>query len=129
MEVDFELKQTIVLQTIAKQKSIKLTSYFTEAEAAKISFDNINPKENNVAGSKDKQADAIPKKVIKPKKARRTAEESQKDAADLKTALSLYNQSIYQEAALVYENLNHVIDLPALDSYNYTLCFIFFCNK
>ena len=121
-KVDFELKQTIVLQTIAKQKSIKLTSYFTEAEAAKISFDNINPKENNLAGSKDKQADALPKKTIKPKKARRTAEESQKDAADLKTALSLYNQSIYQEAALVYENLNHVIDLPALDSYNYGIC-------
>jgi hypothetical protein len=116
---EFELKQIIKLQTISNQKTVKLTNYFTETEAAKISFEPIVTKDNSPTAGKDKQSDAATKKPAKLKKPRRTAEESAKDADDLKLALSLYDQATYQEASLVYENLNHVIDLSPIDSYYY----------
>jgi hypothetical protein len=118
---EFELKQTIKLDTIANQKTIKVVNFFTEAEAAKISFD-IVPTTNPVA-TKDKLAnEQSPKKVVKNKKPKRNAEEAAKDKEDLILALNLYNQKVYQEAALVYQNLDLFIDLEPMDSYRYGIC-------
>jgi tetratricopeptide (TPR) repeat protein len=117
---EFELKQTVKLQTIGAKKTIKVSNYFTEAEAAKISFDAPpKPVVTAVAG-KDKPT--TDQKVVKTKKPKRSAEETLKDQEDLKLALHLYNQQVYQEAALVYQNLDIFIDLPPMDAYRYGLC-------
>ena len=115
---EFELKQTIKLQTIGTQKTIKVANYFTEAEAAKISFDAAPTK--TVATEKDKLA--VDKKITKNKKPKRTAEETEKDQSDLKMALDLYNQQVYQEAALIYQTLDLFIDLDPMDYYRYGMC-------
>ena len=107
---EFELKQTIKLQTLGSQKTIKINNYFTEAEAAKISFDA--PK-TPVASKASEQ------KPIKPKKPKRNAEEAAKDKEDLALAENLFNQEIYQEAALVYQNVELYIDLEPIDQYRY----------
>lgn len=118
---EFELKQTIKLQTVSNKKTIKVTNYFTEAEAAKISFEMV-PTNNQIA-TKDKPAtEQGLKKVVKSKKPKRNAEEAAKDIEDLKLALNLYNQEVYQEAALVYKNLDLFIDLEPLDYYRYGVC-------
>ncbi len=107
---EFELKQTIKLQTLGSQKNIKINNYFTESEAAKISFDA--PK-TPVASKPSEQ------KPIKPKKPKRNAEEEAKDKEDLALAENLFNQEIYQEAALVYQNVELYIDLGSIDQYRY----------
>ncbi len=113
---DFELKQIIKLQ-VKNTKTIKISNYFTEAEAAKINFENLILKESVITSSKEKEV--IQKKLAKAKKAKRTGEEVAKDEEDLRLALRLYNQSTFQEAALIYESLNSVIDLNPIDYYYY----------
>ncbi|MBC7695490.1 MAG: PD40 domain-containing protein [Burkholderiales bacterium] len=113
---EYELKQTIKLQTTSGQKTIKVNNYFTEAEAAKISFDIIPPKKvNSLAGQEIK-------KPLKLKKPKRTVEEAEKDKEDLKLAETLYDQTVYQEAALIYQTLDHYIDLSPMDAYRYGIC-------
>lgn len=112
---DFELKQKITLLTNSGQKSIKLDNYFTEAEALKVTFDVVKKNSSN-----SNQASA--EKEIKIKKPKRNADESAKDKEELALALNLYNQTIYQEAAIVYEHLDAVIDLEPMDYYRYALC-------
>lgn len=56
---------------------------------------------------------------MKPKKAKRSPEEAEKDKEDLKMAENLYDQEVYQEAALVYQNLELYIDLEPIDEYRY----------
>lgn len=107
---EFELKQTIKLQTLGSQKTIKINNYFTESEAAKISFDI--PKVPLTSKSSEQ-------KPIKPKKPKRSAEESAKDKEDLALAENLFNQEIYQEAALVYQTIELYIDLEPIDQYRY----------
>lgn len=107
---EFELKQTIKLQTLGSQKTIKINNYFTEAEAAKISFD---------APKTPLASKASEQKPIKPKKPKRNAEEEAKDKEDLALAENLFNQEIYQEAALVYQNVELYIDLESIDQYRY----------
>lgn len=107
---EFELKQTIKLQTTGSQKTIKVNNYFTEAEAAKISFDIPVAKATSTVTSKI---------TMKLKKAKRSAEETEKDKEDLKMAENLFNQEVYQEAALVYQNLELYIDLEPIDEYRY----------
>lgn len=120
---EFELKQTIKLQTIANQKTIKVSNYFTEAEASKISFDIAPPKPANTIIDKDKlAAEQNAKKTVKAKKAKRTADETAKDKEDLALASNLYDQEIYQEAALIYQNLDIFIDLEPMDAYRYGIC-------
>ncbi len=110
---DFELKQIIKLQTLGTQKSAKINNYFTESEAAKISFDIVAAKPNA------KTTESETKKVVKIKKPKRSAEEAAKDKEDLALAENLYNQEIYQEAALVYQNVELYIDLEPIDEYRY----------
>ncbi|MES2762913.1 MAG: hypothetical protein V4677_11930 [Bacteroidota bacterium] len=116
---EFELKQTVKLQTAGNQKTIKVSNYFTEAEAAKISFDAA-PKPAVAVAAKEKPA--TEQKAAKPKKPKRSAEEMLKDQEDLALALQLYDQHVYQEAALVYQNLELFIDLSPMDAYRYGLC-------
>lgn len=111
---EFDLKQTVTLKTIAGQKTIKLSNYFTEAEAAKISFEVVASKSNTLVAKANT--------ALINKKPKRTPEEAQKDQEDLKLALDLFNQHVYQEAALIYQNLNLFIDLYAMDAYRYGFC-------
>jgi hypothetical protein len=107
---EFELKQIIKLQTTGVQKSIKVNNYFTETEAAKISFDMPVAKTSSI----------VPAKApMKPKKLKRSVEEAEKDKEDLKMAENLFDQEVYQEAALVYQNLELYIDLDPMDEYKY----------
>lgn len=118
---EFELKQTIKLQTLATQKTIKVANYFTEAEAAKISFDvAAKPTSTVIIKTGDKAAGV--NTIVKAKKPKRTAEEAVKDKEDLNLALQLFDQNVYQEAALIYQNLNLFIDLQPMDAYRYGLC-------
>jgi hypothetical protein len=110
---EFELKQMIKLQKTGAQQTIKVNNYFTEAEAAKISFD---------APAAKTTAKTIEQKPIKSKKLKRTVEQAEKDKEDLALALNLYNQEVYQEAALVYQNLELYIDLEPIDQYRYGVC-------
>ncbi|MBI3518914.1 MAG: PD40 domain-containing protein [Bacteroidetes bacterium] len=109
---EFELKQVIKLQTVGGQKTIKVTNYFTEAEASKVTFDVAPPK----------PATPVVTKVIRNTKPKRNAEEAAKDKEDLKLALDLYDQAIYQEAALIYQTLDLYIDLEPMDAYRYGVC-------
>lgn len=113
---EFELKQTIKLQNASGQKTIKVSNYFTEAEAAKISFDIAPAKTTNTIASQEI------KKPLKIKKPKRSPEESEKDKEDLKLAETLYDQTVYQEAALIYQTLDLYIDLSPMDAYRYGLC-------
>ena len=122
---EFELKQIIKLQTISNLKTIKVSNYFTAVEAAKISFDvAVAPsKPKDIASSKETgSAVVIQKKSVKQKKAKRTPEETEEDRKDLKQASDLYNQALYQEAALIYKNLEISIDLEPVDCYKYGMC-------
>lgn len=107
---EFELKQIIKLQTLGSQKTVKINNYFTEAEAAKISFDIPATKTTSTT---------VAKTIIKQKKAKRNPEEAEKDKEDLALAENLYNQEIYQEAALIYQNKELYIDLDPIDQYRY----------
>ena len=110
---EFELKQTIKLQKNGTQKTIKVNNYFTEAEAAKVSFEAPAPKT---------ATKTVEQKPIKPKKPKRTPEQAEKDKEDLALAENLYNQEVYQEAGLVYQNLELYIDLEPIDQYRYGVC-------
>ncbi len=113
---EFELKQIIKLQTSTNPKTIKVSNYFTEAEAAKISFDV--PIAKNTSTLASKPIDQKPK-IKKPK---RTAEEAAKDKEDLALAENLFNQEVYQEAALVYQTIELYIDLEPIDEYRLGVC-------
>ncbi len=118
---DFTLKQIIVFKKEGIEKSIKVNNYFREEEAAKVTFDDT-PKAN-VAGHKDNSKKEIEIATDgKNKKIDRTAEERKKDAEDLVLAKSLFSQSIFQEAALIYQNLEKNIDLDPVSSYYYGMC-------
>jgi tetratricopeptide (TPR) repeat protein len=114
---EFELKQTIKLQSVAGKKTSKVVNYFTEAEAAKISFELAPAKTTNSL-----TAEKIATTAIKHSKTKRTPEEALKDQEDLALALILYNQKTYQEAALLYQNLDLFIDLKPMDAYRYGIC-------
>lgn len=106
---EFELKQIIKLQKTGTQKTIKVNNYFTEAEAAKISFDVPVAKPTSTLTSKI---------VSKPKKAKRSIEEAEKDKEDLKMAEFIRPRSL-SRSCLVYQNLELYIDLEPTDEYRY----------
>ena len=118
---EFELKQTIKLQTFAAKKTIKVSNYFTEAEAAKISFE-VAAKPTSTLTTKTSDKPTALNTIVKIKKPKRTVEEALKDKEDLNLALQLFDQNVYQEAALVYQNLDLFIDLQPMDAYRYGLC-------
>lgn len=119
---EFELKQTIELQNKNNSKAIKVNNYFTALEASKISFENTISSKNTDLSNKTKGATNSENKVIKNKKPKRSAEEAQKDKEDLKVALDLYNQSLFQEASIAYKHLDVYIDLEPMDNYRYGMC-------
>ncbi len=116
---DFDLKQIIQLQT-GTQKNLKVQNYFTEAEAVKVSFDVAVQKPE--AAKTKTLAVVEPKKENKFKKPKRTPEEHAKDEENLKLAQTLFDQYTYQEAALVYQELDYYIDLEATESYQFGVC-------
>ena len=117
---EFELKQIIKVQTLAGQKTIKLANYFTEAEAAKISFDIAPIPTSTITIKTGDKSDV--NAVVKIKKPKRAVEEAMKDKENLNLAIQLFNQNVYQEAALIYQNLDLFIDLQSMDAYRYGVC-------
>jgi hypothetical protein len=113
---EFILKQQIKLR---KDSVSTIKNYFTEEEAARVVFDNsvkkMSPQE--IAKGKNEQHES--KKDIRAKKPTRTPEEAQKDQEDLKQAKSLYDNSTYQLAALLYQEIESRVDLDAVNSYYY----------
>jgi tetratricopeptide (TPR) repeat protein len=117
---EFVLKQAIIFRKDSTGKPSKVINYFTEVEAARINFNNVSQKENALEASKTKaRAEHEVKKHEVIHKPVRTPEESKKDQEDLKQARDLFNHSNYQEAALLYQNIEQHIDLDAADAYNY----------
>lgn len=98
-----------------------MANYFTEAEAAKISFDAAPTKTTTTIAAKPGDKSTASSAVAKIKKPKRTPEEAIKDQEDLKLALD-YSTNKYQEAALVYQNLDLFIDLQPMDAYRYGVC-------
>ncbi|MES2566169.1 MAG: hypothetical protein V4565_04850 [Bacteroidota bacterium] len=121
---EFELKQIIKLQTLSTQKNIIVSNYFTQTEASKISFEAPAPK---ASIAKNIQEETNKKQVVF-KKPKRNAEEAIKDKEDLQMAENLYNQSVYQETALIYRQLNLYIDLDPMDAYRYGVS-LFYTKK
>lgn len=114
---DFTLKQTIELRKENFQPGIKVNNYFTEEQANNVTFDNAVKKEP----AKPVKAPATEKKM--PVSVRhRTPEEIAKDQQNLKQAKSLYDQNIYQEAALLYKEVSLGVELDPMSSYYYGMC-------
>ncbi|MCC6181677.1 MAG: PD40 domain-containing protein [Bacteroidia bacterium] len=111
---EFELKQMIKLSTDKNNNALSVNNYFTEQEASKVVFESEVPMKNIDAKTVQKQ-----NKILKVK---RTPEEMLKDKEDLDLALKLFEQATYQEAALIYQNLNLYIDLSVIDTYRYGVC-------
>ncbi len=114
---DFILKQMIKLR---KDSISTIKNYFTEEEAMRAVFDTGIKKANQLEIAKEKaKRDHELKKETKVKKPARTPEEAQKDLEDLKQAKSLYDNSTYQLAALLYQEIEGRIDLDPINSYYY----------
>jgi hypothetical protein len=114
---DFTLKQLVKFENLGGQKSQKITNYFTESEAAKVNFDVPVAKVEHKMPEKKAET----KKEVK-RKPSRTPEEIKKDEEDLAQARSLYNQAVYQEAAILFRNLEYHMELNPQDLYSYGLC-------
>ncbi|MBA3664842.1 MAG: PD40 domain-containing protein [Bacteroidetes bacterium] len=110
---EFTLKQKIILKKLSDKNPLVITNYFREDEAAKVSFDESPVKETIAEAHKP-----IAKKDSK-KKLDRTPEEKKKDQEDIQLARKLYDESNFQEASLVYEELSRHLDLDPLNSYYY----------
>ncbi|HXB41284.1 MAG TPA: hypothetical protein VNZ49_12130 [Bacteroidia bacterium] len=121
---DFILKQTIKLGKENLQKTFKVTNYFTEEQASQVVFESKKPMKEIVKAKKETEH----KPEIKLGRPKRTPEESAMDAQNLKDAKNLFDQENYQEAALIYRQLELNIDLDAQNSYNYGVC-LFFAKK
>lgn len=109
---DFILKQRIKAVKENASQYAKLENYFSEAQAANIAFDD-KPRKTEA-----KKEPAVHKE-IKISKPKRTVEEAAHDKQLLKQAKDLYDQSNYQEAALIYQQLELYLDLDAINSYYY----------
>jgi hypothetical protein len=115
---EFELKQIITLQTTNQLPAITVKNYFTEAEASKITFD---APAKTAINETVKNPTSIKKPEL-PQKPKRNTEQAAKDKEDLALAENLYDQSVYQEAALLYHQLDLYIDLEPMDAYRYGVC-------
>ncbi len=117
---EFVLKQAIIFRKDSTGKPSKVINYFTEVEAARINFSNVPQKPNTLEVNKTKvKAEHDVKKHEVIHKPARTPEETKKDQEDLKQARALFEQNTYQEAAILYQNIEQHIDLEATDAYNY----------
>ncbi|MGZ3863229.1 MAG: hypothetical protein ACXVPN_12480 [Bacteroidia bacterium] len=111
---DFTLKQTIVLGRENSQSTIKVNNYFTEEQANNFTFENVVAIKEPVKA----KTPAIEKKMPVSVK-HRTPEEMAKDQQNLKQAKSLYDQSVFQEAALLYKEVSINAELDPMNSYYY----------
>ncbi len=115
---DFILKQTIKLSKENSQNTVKVTNYFIEEQANNVVFEDRVVKKEIAKPIKEPAL----KKEIKVAQHKRTPEETAKDQQNLKQAKSLYDQYIYQEAGLIYQELESNIDLDPMNSYYYGMC-------
>ncbi len=120
---DFILKQSIKLGKDNLQKSFNVVNYFTEEQANQAVFESKKPVKEIVAVKKAEHRPEV--KLGRPK---RSAEETAMDQQNLKDAKNLFEQQNYQEAALLYRQLELNIDLDALNSYSYGVC-LFYAKK
>ena len=111
---EFILKQLITFRKDSADKTSKITNYFTEEEASKITFNDAQ----DITKNNSKSGQEV-KKRIPIHKSARTPEEMHKDQEELKQARGLFDREIYQEASLLYEAIEQHIDLDAMDAYNY----------
>lgn len=107
---EFTLKQKIFLKKLSDKNPLVINNYFREEEASKVSFDVPA----SVKGG-DGTVGAKPEK----KRKERSAEDRKKDEEELQLARKLFDESNFQEAAIVYEQLERHLDLDALNSYYY----------
>jgi hypothetical protein len=109
---DFVLKQSIQVSRENRNESMKVTNFFTEEQASKVVFEQA-PKKIET------KKEPVTHKEIKVAKPKRTPEEAEKDKQNLKLAKQLYEQATYQEAVLLYQELEVNINLDAINSYYY----------
>ena len=109
---DFVLKQSIQVSRENRNESMKVTNFFTEEQASKVVFEQA-PKKIET------KKEPVTHKEIKVSKPKRTPEEAEKDKQNLKLAKQLYEQATYQEAVLLYQELEVNINLDAINSYYY----------
>jgi len=114
---DFTLKQIIHLGKDNLQNSFKVTNYFTEEQANAVVFESKKPVKEVVKFKKDPAL-----REIKQGKPHRSPEETALDQQSLKGAKDLFDQENYQEAAVIYKQLEVYIDLDAQHAYNYGVC-------
>ncbi len=115
---DFIVKQTIKLAKENSQNTIKVNNYFTEEQANTIAFEDKVAKREFAKPIKEPAS----KKEVLFVHHNRSPEETATDNQNLKHARSLYDQNIYQEAALIYHELDVYIELVPIQSYYYGLC-------
>ncbi len=115
---DFILKQTIRLGKENLAQSFKVMNYFTEEQAAGAV---IEPKKVVKETTKTvKPVEHNP--IVKLGRPKRTPEEAAIDAQNIKDAKNLFDQENYQEAAVIYRQLEQHIDLDAQHCYNFGIC-------
>ena len=126
---DFVLKQAIIFRKDSIGKPSKVINYFTEEEAARINFTVLPSKTTapEVIKAKTKTEGEAKKREVVHKPAR-TPDEAKKDQEDLKQARGLYDNANYQEASLLYQNIEQHIDLEPADAYNYGIS-LFYAKK
>lgn len=108
---EFTLKQKIFLKKLSDKNPLVISNYFREDQAAKISLESTNP------GKQSVQIEV--EKPVAKKRKERTADERRKDEEDLQLARKLFDESNFQEAAIVYEQLERHLDLDPLNAYYY----------
>jgi len=113
---DFALKQVIKFQKDFDKKSLKVNNYFTETEANNVTLDLVAQTNADLNNNLDKIRNP---KAIQPF---RTIDEAKKDAEDITLAKKLVEESNFNEALLIYQNLTQYINLDAINLFNYGLC-------
>jgi hypothetical protein len=111
---DFVLKQSIHLGK-KPQQVFQVTNYFTEEQAANFAFE---PKKTMREPAKKPDH----KIELKTPQAHRTPEEMKADQQNLKDAKALFDQENYQEAAVIYRQVEQYLELDAMHSYSYGVC-------
>lgn len=117
---DFILKQVIKFPAINATNGFSVKNYFTEEQASNVNFEDKKPEVKEVV--KGKKEPSHTGEIRVSSKLKRTPEEEAIDKQHLKEAQNLFEQSNYQEAALLYKQLELNTELDAIHSYNYGVC-------
>ncbi len=116
---DFILKQSISIGKGDLKNSFKVINYFTEEQAANAVIEPKKPVAKELPKT-EKKVDHGP--TLKVGRLKRTPEEAALDAQNLKDAKHLFEQENYQEAAVLYKQLEQYIDLDPQNCYQYGVC-------